>query len=159
MNDILLKANDNVFGLRTAGICLNKERVLLCKTNHNGGYALPGCYVNFSKTSEEALEEYLNKELNADVIVDDLKWIGESLYLREKYPCHEICFYYTFTIISSNPIKTVGSVQNGITYKWLPLSSINSVKTFPENLKELIDNLHSDKLVHFVDRQIKKQVL
>lgn len=159
MKDILLKTQNDIFSLRVAGICLSNGKILLHKTSNNDGYALPGGHVTFHETAEQAIIREFFEETGVDIWIGKLKWIGENFFNRGGCPCHQICFYYTIFLLDAEITKNrkfIGNEQNKpIHFEWVPLSSIDKIKLYPENIKELLKDLDNDDIKHFVTQRKK----
>lgn len=157
MKDILLKAQNDLFSLRVAGICLNGGKILLHKTSNNEGYTLPGGHVAFFETAEQSIIREFSEETGVDVWLGKLKWIGENFFNQGNYPCHQICFYYTVFLLDAGITKNrkfIGNEHNKpIHFEWVPLSSIDRIKLYPENIKTLLKDLHNDDIKHFVSQR------
>ncbi len=154
MKDILLKTQNDIFSLRVAGICLNNGKILLHKTSNNDGYALPGGHVTFHETAEQAIIREFPEETGVDIWLGKLKWIGENFFYRNSLLYHQICFYYTVSPLDKEIVKNrkfIGNEHNKpIYFEWVPLSSIDRIKLYPENVKELLKDLNNDNIKHFV---------
>ncbi len=154
MKDILLKTQNDIFSLRVAGICLNDGKILLHKTSDNNGYSLPGGHVTFQETAEQAIIREFSEEIGADIWLGNLKWIGENFFNRSGYPCHQICFYYTVHLLDAQITKNRKFIGNEhskpIYFEWIPLSSLDRIKLYPENIKTLLNDIHSKEIKHFV---------
>lgn len=89
-------------------IILNKNKLLLVKRSwypFRGFWQLPGGFINYGETPEEALKRELKEELNMEVKILQLYHIGEDKY--QNY-LNEKCFEeYSFL-----PITYLASTQN-----------------------------------------------
>lgn len=98
MSDILFKTDDYVFSYRAAGICIQNDRILLQKPTNDNGFAFPGGHAAFGETNEKTLIWEFKEEIGADILVGELKWVGEIFFPWGEKPCHQICLYYTVVI-------------------------------------------------------------
>ena len=78
--DIIFKTDEYVFSYRVAGVLLHSGKVLLQKSKNDTGYAIPGGHVALGETSEETLVREFKEEINADIKVGSLKWVGELFF-------------------------------------------------------------------------------
>lgn len=67
-------------------------------------YAIPGGHVALGETNEETLVREFKEEINANIKVDTLKWIGEIFFNWGNKPCHQICLFYNVILDENNGI-------------------------------------------------------
>lgn len=78
--DIIFNTDEYVFSYRAAGLLLHNGIVLLQRPKNETGYAIPGGHVALGETNEETLVREFKEEINADIKVDTLKWVGELFF-------------------------------------------------------------------------------
>lgn len=161
MNDILFKTEDYIFSYRVAGICIHNGKVLLHKAKSDEGYAYPGGHISFGETNAEALRREFAEEIEADIAVGELKWVGEIFFPLNGKPCHQICLYYSVKINNiddfSDDVFTGTEEMRGdnfqIEFHWIPTAQLNNIKIYPEKTAELMLKLDSG-VQHFIDKEI-----
>ncbi len=89
------------FVLRTAGIFLRDESVLLHRAEHEDIWALPGGGCEFFEDTKEALVREMNEELNASIQVNQLAFSVENFFQWNGKRAHEIGFYYLTEFIEA----------------------------------------------------------
>jgi 8-oxo-dGTP pyrophosphatase MutT (NUDIX family) len=161
MTDIIFKTDDYVFSYRVAGILINDGKVLLQKPTNDIGFAFPGGHVVLGETNEETLIREFEEEINADIIVKELIWVGEIFFPWGDKPCHQICLYYIIELSNDKRIPLNGSFiaketiegrNFSIEFHWIPITEINNIELYPVNAKELIKSI-DEGVKHFIYRQ------
>lgn len=161
MSDILFKTDDFIFSYRVAAIIIYDGKVLLQKCINDSSFAFPGGHVAFGETNEETLIRELKEETGADIIVKDLKWVGETFFSWDDRDCHQICLYYIaeFSINPKIPLngRFIGKEffeekTFEIEFFWIPLDTLNDLLVYPETAKELIHCLN-DGVKHFISKE------
>lgn len=107
--DIIFKTDEYVFSYRVAGLLIQNNKVLLQKPVNSSDYALPGGHVSLGETNEETLMREFKEEINADIQVESLQWIGELFFPWGEKPCHQICLYYKVELRDDQSIPLEGS--------------------------------------------------
>lgn len=78
--DIIFKTNEYVFSYRVAGLLIQNNKVLLQKPTNSTAYALPGGHVSLGETNEDTLIREFKEEINVDIKVESLQWVGELFF-------------------------------------------------------------------------------
>lgn len=161
MSDILFKTENYVFSYRVAGILIRDGKVLLQKPTNDNGYAFPGGHVEFGETNEQTLIREFKEEIGADILVKELKWVGEIFFPWGDKPCHQICLYHMIELSDDTQIplddsfiakETLEGRNFDIEFHWIPLEYLKCIEVYPTNAKELLECL-DDGVKHFVYRE------
>lgn len=161
MSDIIFKTEDYVFSYRVAGIIIHNNCVLLQKPVNEIGYSFPGGHVAFGETNEETLIREFKEEINTDVSVKGLKWVGEIFFPWGKRPCHQICLFYKVDIAKIDEIpltgsfyanESLGKINFKLEFHWIPLAQIENIELYPLNCKKLLGCL-DEGITHFIYRE------
>jgi len=161
MADILFKTDDYVFSYRVAGILVRDGNVLLQKPTNDNGYAFPGGHVEFGETNEQTLIREFKEEIGTDILVNELKWVGEIFFPWGDKPCHQICLYYMIELADDTQIPLDGKFiaeehlegrNFDIEFHWIPLEYLKCIEVYPTNAKELIVCLN-EGVKHFIYRE------
>ena len=158
--DILFRTDDYVFSYRVAGICIQKNKVLLQKPTNDTAFAFPGGHVVFGETNAGTLVREFQEEIGVDITVGDMKWVGEIFFPWGNKPCHQICLYYMVDICSDNiPLegKFIGKEQLegrnfNMEFHWVPLTELKNIEVYPTNAVELIEKINNG-VQHFIYRE------
>jgi ADP-ribose pyrophosphatase YjhB (NUDIX family) len=161
MKDILFRTDNFIFSYRAAGILIIDNKILLQKPANEDGFAFPGGHVAFGETNAETLMREFKEEINFDIHIDTLKWVGEIFFPWGKKPCHQICLYYSVNLKNRNTIKSfdkfigIEYMKNrsfDIEFHWMPIEEINKIKIYPTNTLELLKN-YDEGVKHFIYKQ------
>lgn len=155
MSDILFETGKAVFSYRVAGICIQNGSVLLQRAAEAGGYAyaFPGGHVAFGETNAQTLIREFKEEMGADISVERLQWVGEIFFPWGEKSCHQICLYYIVQLKDASAVPEEGTAlrERGstVTFHWVPLSAVRSIRLYPTNTVQLLDKL-TDGVQHFI---------
>lgn len=159
--DIIFKTDDYVFSYRVAGVLLHNGKVLLQKPENDTGYAIPGGHVALGETNEETLVREFKEEINADIKVGSLKWVGELFFPWGEKPCHQICLFYNVSLTENANIPLNGtfwgtehleSKSFKLKFYWIDIKDIENIELYPvEAKKYLAEGLR--KVEHFVYKE------
>ena len=157
--DILFDVKDGLFGLRTAGVLIKDNKVLLQQAGDDPGYAMPGGHVAFGELGEEALIREFKEETGIDIKVVRLLWIGEIFFPWADKDCHQICLYYlvepagdTDEPVRGDTIDKVESYEAHIRFSWVGIDEIDDIEIYPTQAKGYIKNI-SKQIKHFVYKE------
>jgi len=127
-------------------IIIKDEKLLAIKCIHLEGifYILPGGGQNPGETLVEALKKECREEINAEIIVHNLRFIREYIGRNHEFAeydkdVHQIEYMFVCELEDKEDIKigsTPDSYQIGI--EWLPSETLSEYRLYPKILKELI---------------------
>jgi len=129
-----------------AGLTFNNNRLLIHRLKADYFYSLPGGRVEFMENTENTLIREMKEELNIDVEIKQLLWIGEHFFELYGVRYHEICYYYLMDSDDIN-LKVNESVfeiveNNRIfEFKWVQVCELNKEVFYPIFIKERVNNL------------------
>lgn len=159
--DIIFKTDEYIFSYRVAGVLVHNGKVLLQKPENDTGYAIPGGHVALGETNEETLVREFKEEINVDIKVGSLKWVGELFFPWGKKPCHQICLFYNVSLTENANIPLNGAFWGtecleGKSFKlkfyWIDIKDIEKFELYPiEAKKYLTEGLN--KVEHFVYKE------
>ncbi len=160
MSDIIFKTDDYVFSYRVAGIIIHEGKILLQKVDDDG-YSFPGGHVSLGETNEETLIREFKEEINVNITVKELKWVGEIFIPWGKKSCHQIGLYYNIELndYSEIPLEDKFFAKESlmgnnfeIEFHWISLKDIDDVNIYPTNAKKLIKE-NNEGVYHFVYKE------
>lgn len=159
--DIIFKTDKYVFSYRVAGLLLYNGKVLLQRPKDDTGYAIPGGHVAIGETNEETLVREFKEEINAEIKVDELKWVGELFFPWGDKPCHQICLFYKVSLAENTNIPLNGSFWGTekledksfkLEFSWIDIKDLEAIELYPiEAKKYLTEGLSQVK--HFVYKE------
>lgn len=163
MRDIIFKTDEYVFSYRVAGLLVHNNKILLQRPINDIAYALPGGHVEFGETNEETLIREFKEEINANIRVDSLQWVGEMFFPwpSGNKPCHQICLYYKIELTDDKCIPLEGEfwgteqLENGtfkLKFSWVDISRISDIELYPVEAKSLLAQ-GFDGIKHFVYKE------
>lgn len=161
MRDIIFKTEEYVFSYRVAGILIYNDKILLQKIDDDTAYAIPGGHVNLGETNEEALIREFKEEINSDIKVNDLMWMGELFFPWGEKQCHQICIYYNIYLNQNTNIPFDGVFYGKeklkekafeLKFSWVNIKDIENIDLYPiQAQKYILEGMN--KTEHFVYKE------
>lgn len=158
MRDIIFKTEEYVFSYRVAGILIYNDKILLQKIDDDTAYAIPGGHVNLGETNEEALIREFKEEINSDIKVNDLMWVGELFFPWGEKQCHQICIYYNISLNQNTNIPFDGIFYGKeeleeksfeLKFSWVNIKDVENIDLYPiQAQKYILEGMN--KTEHFV---------
>ena len=161
MRDIIFKTEEYVFSYRVAGILIYNDKILLQKIDDDTAYAIPGGHVNLGETNEEALIREFKEEINSDIKVNDLMWVGELFFPWGEKQCHQICIYYNISLNQNTNIPFDGVFYGKeeleeksfeLKFSWININDIENIDLYHiQAIKYILEGMN--KTEHFVYKE------
>lgn len=154
--DWLFYSDEYICGVRTAGVLVKNNRVLVQRDRNGNEYALPGGHIKIGETSEEGLVREYKEETGVDIKVKRLLWSEECFWKWNGKLAHSIAFYYLIEECDGCQIPDNGEFlphkDNGdVVIGWMEREALKSVTIYPEFLKTEIFDLDGG-IKHFVSK-------
>lgn len=154
MNKDWIFADDKyTCALRTAGVLIKDNMILVQKDKNSNEYALPGGHIKIGETSENALVREIMEEIGVRIKCTRLLWSEEFFWEWNGKQAHTICFYYRIGLCDGSYIPENGFVPQkdncNVVIGWLPVGELRNVNIYPEFLKEEIYHLN-EPIKHFI---------
>ena len=92
--DWLFCSDEYICDLRTVGVLVKNNRVLVQREKNGREYALPGGHIKIGETLEAGLVREYKEETGADIKVKRLLWSEECFWEWKGKQAHNIAFYY-----------------------------------------------------------------
>ena len=113
-SDIDIKNEAGTFKLRTAGIIIKGDKVLVSKAKKFKGFIFPGGHVMLGELSSSSIKREIKEELNCDFELQNLFCIHENVYESSGKISNEICYYYKVNVKDvPNTSFVVKELDNG----------------------------------------------
>ena len=132
---------DGRFIYRTAGVAVDRDRVLIHRSEDDDFWALPGGRVEMGEIASEALAREMHEELGIQVEVGRLLWIVENFFTYAGYACHELALYFWMTLPPDAPLRRAAGPFYGdefglpLIFRWLPFDQLPATELYPIFLK------------------------
>lgn len=156
MADILFKADDYIFDVRTVGVLVKDGKILVQRDRDGNEYALPGGHIQLGETTTDGLVREYKEETGADVRPLRLLWTEECFLGWNGRKAHNLAYYYLIELCEGSDIPNVGEFVShkdncNVVIGWMPIDKLEDVIIYPEFLKKKIFELNSPP-EHFVSR-------
>ena len=154
--DWLFTADEYICDLRTVGVLIRDDKILVQRDRDGHEYALPGGHVKIGETLEDGLIREYKEETGADIECERLLWSEECFWTWNGKQAHNIAFYYMIELCDGSDIPDVGEFVShkdncDVVIGWMPIEQIQDIIIYPEFLKEEIYKL-DEPPKHFVSR-------
>lgn len=149
-----------IFILRVAAICVEDNRLLICKPPELDFWYTPGGRVQVGETLFEALDREMLEETGALPESAELVWITENFFAHGEQPFHEVGIYFRVTLprdaaaLSWHGVTTrieTGD-ENELEWKWVPIGDLASLDLSPPFLAERLKTSPTG-ITHIVHRR------
>ena len=159
MLDIDIKCNEGKFKLRTSGVIIKDNKVLVQKSKKFKGYVLPGGHIELGELSKEAILREIKEETKLDVKINHLICITENIY-NNKQICHEVNYYYNIEPIEDIKTEEFTVIENdkGVikeqTFYWLDINTLVENNVMPTKITKIIEeNKETKNLIIEIDER------
>lgn len=154
--DWLFTGDGYICDLRTAGVLIQDDMILVQRDRDGKEYALPGGHVRIGETTADALIREYKEETGADIRCRRLLWTEECFWNWDGRDAHNISFYYLIELCENSDIPVrdefVSHKDNdNVLIGWIPIETLKNVTVYPEFIKEEVHNLNSPSK-HFITR-------
>ena len=143
---------NNMCGLRTAGVLIRNNKILVQREKDGMEYALPGGAVKFGETSENSLIMRFSEETGANIICNRLIWTEELFWKWGNKNAHGIAFYYLISLVDksiSDDYFGTHKANPNVVFEWIAIEEIKGTTIYPSFIKEKIENI-SENIEHFI---------
>ena len=163
MIDIDIKNEEGKFKLRTSGIIVKDNKVLVEKAKKFDGYVIPGGHIELGEFSREAIIREIKEETTLDVTIKHLICVTENIYNKNKQICHEINYFYYLEPISDINTEEFTIVENdkGIVkeqnFYWIEINKLVENNVMPINFIRLFQkDINKNNSILEIDERIKR---
>ena len=145
--DIKLDGNGLHFTFRVAAVGIHNDRVILQQITGTDWWFLPGGHGRIGETGEESLRREIREELDEEIEVERLLWIGENFFTLQERDFHEVSLVYLVTfpdgshVTRRDEIPGIDGDDVAVINRWHALPRLNSLTLLPSFLREGIRNL------------------
>lgn len=155
--DIYCQNDKFSFHIRSAGIIIKNNKVMLQHEKDGCEYALPGGTLKLGETTEENLIREWKEETGSDIEIQRLLWIEENFWEYKEKTNHGIVFYYLINLCNGTDIpdndEFISQKDNcNIFLEWVALDKIKDLILYPAFAKEELLSL-CETTKHFISRE------
>ena len=156
MADILFKADDYIFDVRTVGVLVKDGKILVQRERDGNEYALPGGHIKLGETTADGLIREYKEEIGADVRPGRLLQTEECFWEWNGRKAHNLAYYYLIELYDGLGIPDEGEFIShkdncNVVIGWMPIDKLEDIIIYPEFLKKKIFELDGPT-EHFVSR-------
>ena len=120
------------------GVCVQKGKLLVCRSVRHGHHYLPGGHVEWGETSPEALRREWIEELKVPCKVGDFLGLLEQTYVMDGQEVAEISIVFAVECPDLSPAAAETAEPDNIDFSWIPLDSLDDAKLMPEKISHAI---------------------
>lgn len=158
--DITYTTTNGRFNVRSVGLLLRGNKLLVMKDECSAYFYVPGGRVAFGEPSETAIRREIREELGIDVEVQRLLWMVESFFVedRTQQSFHELAFYYLLGLPAEDSLgqgesfERTDSEGQRLRFWWKDIQGIQDAYFYPLFLKHRLNQL-PPHVEHLVDVQ------
>lgn len=155
--DWLFAGDNDLCGLRVAGVLVRDGKLLLQREQNGSEYALPGGHVKIGETLENAVLREFREETGAEIRVLRMLWSEEAFWEYEGVRRHSISFYFLVEECPGSELPDTGEfVANrdnvNVEMGWMDIAQLQGITVYPEFLAAQIGRLDG-AYRHFVSGQ------
>ena len=137
------------FSLRSAALVIERDRVLLAKSDvHDCFYTMGGCIEQNEASNNAVLRECL-EETGYHFEIDRLVFVQERFYTAENMPHHEITFFYLMKKNNFELHSGVHTDQNNEHLYWIPIEELETMNIAPAFLRKELKCIPT-KVTHII---------
>ncbi len=154
--DWLFSAETYICDIRTVGVLVKNNKILVQRDKDGNEYALPGGHIKIGETLEDGLIREYKEETGIDIRIKHMLWSEECFWEWGGRQAHNIAFYYLIEEYDGFEILDVGEFVShkdncNVVIGWMDIDQIQNVVIYPEFLKNEIHNLNG-QIKHFVSK-------
>ncbi len=154
--DWLFTGEDYICDVRTVGVLVKENKLLVQRDRDGTEYALPGGHIKIGETLEDGLIREYKEETGADICVKRLLWSEECFWEWKGKQSHSIAFYFLIETDGRCDLPELGEFvphkdNCGVVLGWMDREEIPNATVYPAFLKDEIQNLDGP-VKHFVSK-------
>lgn len=155
--DLTIDVEDYKLNIRSAGVIVHDNKVLVHKNINKEHYSLVGGRVEIGENSEKTVIRELKEELGKDINVTGYVATIENFFTQKGTKYHEILFVHKVEFIDEKD-KLIKENMNNVEgkdylhYEWLDLDKIEEYPLWPQAVKDVL----KEKVfpVHKIDEEV-----
>ena len=155
--DLTVDIEEYRLNVRTVGIIIHDNKVLMHKNPNDSYYALVGGRVKVGEDSSQTVKREIMEELGKEVdILEPFAHI-ENFFEAKSHKYHEIMTAYKVEFVNEEDkkiINTMNCIEPGkkLKYEWLDIQKLDEFDIRPKLIKKAFKE--STKPVYIINREI-----
>ena len=143
--DLTIDVEDYKLNIRSTGIIIHNNKLLVHKNINEEHYALIGGRIEIGENSEHALKREIQEELGKEIEVTGNVATIENFFNMKSHKYHEIMFVHKAEFVNEEDKKIEDAIKNiegkeYLKYEWLNLNQIDKYPLKPKVIKEILKN-------------------
>lgn len=152
--DWLFASKEYFCDLRTVGVLVRNNKILVQRDKNGNEYALPGGHIKIGETLENGLIREYREETGVDINIKRLLWSEECFWEYKGKQAHNIAFYFLIEECEGFEIPDNGKFTShkdncDVVIGWVDIGEINKMTIYPHFLKTEICDLNG-QIKHFI---------
>ena len=156
--DLTIDVEDYKLNIRSSGIIIHNNKILVPKNVNSDHYAIIGGWVEIGESSEETIKREVEEELGKKIEIKDYIGTIENFFELKGFKYHEILFVYGIEFENSEDKKIEYTLNNRegkdyLHYEWLELDKLNNYNLVPKAIKNILNNKKFP--IHVINNELK----
>jgi len=127
------------FNLRVGGIAIKDNCIMLNREISQKFWFIPGGRIECGEDSKAAIIREMKEEIKHDIEIVNLECMIENFFKTKDAKYHEIGIYYKIDVnYLWEGSKYIKDGNGELEYKWIKLEDVDSLKLYPEIIKDII---------------------
>lgn len=147
--DVFWSTEHGRFLYRVAGVCVDRQHVLLQQEIGTDFWFVPGGRCQLMETAADTLRREMQEELAVAVRVGRLLWIVENFFVLGGQPCHEVDLYFQMSLPVSSDlrdhdrtfVRPAREHESRCRYQWFPVGELGRIRLYPAVLQDVLHRL------------------
>lgn len=151
--DITINVGEYLLNVRTSGVIIHNNKILLHKNINEEHYALVGGRVAIGESSEDALKREIKEELGKEIEITGYISTIENFFTMKNSKYYEILFVHKFDFKNEEDKKIIENMHNVegkdyLKYEWIDMDDLEKYDLRPKVIKEVLikDNFPTYKV-------------
>ena len=141
--DITVNVDDYLLNVRTSGILIHNNKILLHKNINEEHYALLGGRVAIGENSEEALRREIMEELGKEIEITGYITTIENLFEMKSSKYYEILFVHNIEFKDEEDKKILETMYNKegkeyLRYEWVDIDELDKYNLKPKSMIKIL---------------------
>ena len=153
--DLSLDVQNYKLNIRTAGIIIHNNKILVHKNINKDHYCIPGGRIEIGENSEKAIKREMQEELGKEIEVIDYISTIENFFEMKNKKYHEFYLLYKIEFKNEEDKKIDYTMKNVegkeyLQYEWIDLDKIEEYNILPKCLKGILkENKSPVHIIHY----------